>query len=115
MAWHWKDPTTFSARFPAAMREAAAALGEPILLTTSLSSSEIYGFATRFRWYRWCLRHRPGVQETLAVLDMTYSYRTQIIKHPFGYELFLTAKPTQLSEFFELNPDLAIEIETLCQ
>jgi len=115
MSWRYKDPRTFSAIYPRIMREAAAQPHIPTLFTSSLSREDLEDHKTRFRWFRWCIRQKPGMDFELTRLEETFDYRVSLDSDPFGLVLYLTARPTKLGDLFTLNPDLARTLPAYCQ
>ena len=115
MAWKYRSPFSFPARYPEALREAVAKLEVPILLHSGTLQSA-YDEAEQFRYCRWCLRKKPEVLYSLANLDLTYNIRTSVQALDRGRGLlYLSAKPTALSDLSSLNPHLDRIIADACQ
>lgn len=108
MTWRYRNIQTFPARYPSALREAVANLGDPILFNSYPTEADAADDCQTFRWYRWCLRERPDHDFVLGSYSDLYTFRISTEPQPSGSCLvYLTAKPTKLSELLELNPDLA--------
>jgi hypothetical protein len=115
MGWYYKPPQSFPATFVLSLRNAAAAPDTSIILASTSDIVEAKSIAEKFRYFRWCIRSEPTASSDLSEILDTFDVRT-IIKHDaVGYILYLTARPTKLSEFIRLNPDLAAQILPKCQ
>ena len=115
MPWHYRDIQTFSARFQTSMSEAVASLGEPILFNHYGSLAAAETVAETFRYFRWCIRTKPGINRTLDQFEALYQFRLSSETNAGRTFLFVTAKPTKLSELHSLNPHLADLISAECQ
>jgi hypothetical protein len=115
MSWHYRSPLAFPALFISTLREAAARPDEPIVLASSSRRGDIEALAERFRWFRWCIRQDITIIPGLNYILDNYDVRSSIEQDAVGFILFIIAKPTKVSEFIRLNPDLAREILADCQ
>jgi len=106
MSWRYKDPKTFPAYFAETMRKAAASPHEPQLFQSS-TTSDLSDLIDLFRRFRWCIRQRPENDRTLSRLELTLDFRLSRDTAPGGTLLYLTARPTKVSELLDLNPELA--------
>ena len=114
MAWTYRSPLSFPARYPAALRKAVANLSEPVLLHSG-TPEDVSSDAENFRHYRWCLRQRPDVDKILGSYLELYQFRTSIEHYPETGLLYLVAKPSKLSVLADLNPHLEDIILSECQ
>ena len=105
---------TFPATMLAQLREAAASPDTTIPLASSPDIIDIQILAERWRYFRWCIRAKFAIKDLTDICN-TYDLRTTIRRDEVGYILYLIAKPTKVSEFVRLNPDLAGEILPQCQ
>ena len=115
MGWHYKDIRTFPARFPIALREAVASLNSPILFETYATRDAALDDAERLSWFRWCIKQKPDVDKSLGEYVSLYQFRTKIDRSFGRFLLYLTAKPTRLSDLYALNPDLRDIITAECR
>jgi hypothetical protein len=115
MSWHYRDIQTFPARYSTAMIEAVAKLGTPILFNAYSSPHEANSVAETIRWFRWCIRQKPDVNSKLGNFEALYQFRITSETMQGRTWLYLTAKPTKLSELSALNPHLADLIAHECQ
>lgn len=115
MGWYYKPPSLFPASYLAAMREAAAIPDQPVIFHSAVRRAELDAISERFRWLKWCIRKEPNAVSELYQLLSTYDYRFKTVKDEVGWLLYLTAKPTKLSEFIRLNPELSAEVLPQCQ
>lgn len=106
MPWNYRDIRTFPARYPAAMREAVENLNEPIIFDNFANPIAARTVAEMLRWFRWCLRERPGVDRQLSLYEEMYQFRTSTEETAGRVFLYLTAKPTIRSALRDLNPHL---------
>ncbi len=112
MGWHYRLPSQFPATYLSGLREAKANSPDRIILGQFSRSYEAKALAEQFRWFRWCVRERPDAAKDLSTILEDYDVRTSIESSDiFGYILYVTAKPTKISEFVRLNPQLAESIE----
>jgi hypothetical protein len=107
VSWHYRDPRTFPARFPIALREAVSNLNEPIEFDNYPSEAKAEVVRATFRWYRWCLRQQPDVDRQLSRFEEIYQFRFSSEAAMGRIFLYLTAKPTILSTLRDLNPHIA--------
>jgi hypothetical protein len=110
MSWHYRSPHRFPALFLSLLRSAAAYPETPLVFHASPSRTNLETIAEQFRWFKWCIAKDPSVASDLYRLIETYDYRTKIEEDEIGYILRLYARPTKVSEFERLNPDLAAEV-----
>lgn len=114
MAWKYKSPHGFPARYPEAMRQAAAKPSTPILLFSGdYESAQVD--AEKFRHYRWCLRQKPLAMAAISSIELTYAIRTSCDRHGSEGLLYLTLTPSVLSDLSTLNPHLAGIVAEACQ
>lgn len=109
MSWHYRAPNAFPAIYITTLRQAAANPSAPIVFHSSASRADVEIIAERFRWFKWCVKQDESSTELLKILN-TYDIRSLIKEDEVGYILWITAKPTKLSEFVRLNPILANEM-----
>lgn len=114
MGWHYRLPQAFPAMYPVAIRTALQQLGEPVLLTYG-TKGEVEVVAEKFRWFKWCIREDPGAFMEFATVFDDYDIRTSSQYSAGNLILYVTAKPTKVSEFIRLNPELADEVLPDCQ
>jgi hypothetical protein len=114
MSWHYRAPAKFPALFHNVTREAALT-GEPVVFASSPSRADLEHIAEQFRWFKWCAAHDDGADKSLSNLVETYDFRSSIKEDEVGFILWLSARPTKVSEFIRLNPDLAREVLRECQ
>ena len=115
MGWWYKDPAKFPALFITVLRRAVAEPGSQILIFSSSTRSDVEAIAERFRWFRWCIRKVPSAHTELTRMLDKYQIRTKLIEDEVGFILSVIAKPTKVSEFERLNPDLAMMLLPDCQ
>lgn len=110
MGWWYKPPSVFPATYLASLRAAASQPGEALPFYSSEAESDCRVVAERFRYFRWCIRKPPIAAQDLYLITEAYELRTKLTQDEVGWILWLTAKPTKLSEFTRLNPELAFEV-----
>lgn len=110
MAWKYRSPTAFPARYPQALRLASAQPSIPQLIWAG-TPSEIFSESKRFLHYRWCIRQRPDACPDLAQILSLYNLRTS----SDGLGLFVTATESHISQLELLNPHLAGILEAESQ
>lgn len=115
MAWKYKPPQNFPAHFLAVLREAALYPNETVALGSDSRYRPVQALAEKFRHFRWCIREKPTAMNDLSLILDTFDIRTAITNDEVGFILSVIAKPTKLSEFVRLNPELASEILPGCQ
>lgn len=117
MGWHYKTPQTFPATYLDSLRAATSDPGGRVLLASLRDRRDIEVIAERFRHFRWCVRQIPNAHHEIFLLLETHEIRTMIEEDETikSFHLWLTAKPTKLSEFVRLNPELAGEVLSNCQ
>lgn len=106
MTWSYRSPDRFPARFPRALREAAASPTFPVMLFQG-PRSEVIADAENFRYYRWCLRQKPDHSSELYRILSTHQIRTSTEHRPEGSVLYVTAQSTRWGDLSGLNPHLA--------
>ena len=108
MPWSYRSPSIFPARFPQAIRAAAAKPSTPILLHSG-DPATLASDAENFRYYRWCVRQRPDYDRALASMLSAFTFRVSTEAPGFSplHLLYVTAKPAKLSELATLNPHLS--------
>lgn len=114
MTWHVRSPQSFPAHFPRILAEAIRFENRSILFGSYKSHGEANAVAAHFRHFRWCLRQQPGVMPRLSALESTYQFRLSrtheeaiVADQAKWIVLYLTATPTKLSQFVNLNPHLS--------
>ena len=115
MGWHYRPPANFPAVFANVLREAAATPDTPILLHSSANAKDVETIAERFRWFRWCIRQEPTSNVEFYHILEAFDIRTSTEKDAAGIVLYVTAKPTKISEVVRLNQELASELLPKCQ
>ncbi len=115
MGWTYRLPSMFAASYLITLRQAAASPETPIILYSSDSRKEVNAIAEKFRYLKWCIRQDLTASKDLSAILETYDVRSKITEDEVGFILWITAKPTKLSDFFNLNPDLALEVAAQCQ
>lgn len=116
MGWHYKPPQVFPATFLDALRQAVLQPGEKVLLASFPNRRATQAVAEHFRYFRWCIRKVPDAHHEMFTLLESHEVRTQMENDPIaGFHLWLTAKPTKLSEFERLNPELSAMVLRDCQ
>ena len=111
MAWHYKSPLAFPASYLAAIRRAANQLNEPVMLGGFTDIKKANALQEKFRWLKWCIRQEPSTVHDLSTIILNYDLRTYIQDDGvLGMILWLVVKPTKISEFALLNPELAKEV-----
>lgn len=115
MGWWYKPPQNFPAAFLSNLRQAALQPDEPLPIESFGTEAEAKALAEHYRYFRWAIRTKPEAMIELSNILETFDVRTAIKPDEVGYVLQLTAKPTKLSEFIRLNPDLADQILPECQ
>lgn len=108
MPWHYKHPNTFPAYFGATLKAAHESPNEPFMLGGFSSKSEAEVIAEKIRHYKWCIRQAP-IYDLQPILE-DFNVRTFIHNDGYAFILYLVVKPTKVSDFISLNPDLAREI-----
>lgn len=115
MAWYYKPPQSFPATFLVALRRAGDNPEVPQIVQSFENLRDAQTLAEQYRYFRWAIRQKPEAMHDLSKILSTYDVRTKIITDDFGSILYLIAKPTKLSEFITLNPDLADQVLPDCQ
>lgn len=111
MGWHYKSPLAFPAAHIASIRSAATNLNEPFILGSFTDIKKANILQEKFRWLKWCVRQEPSITPDLASIISNFDVRTFIQEDKgFGYILYLIIRPTKVSEFISLNPELAKEV-----
>lgn len=109
MPWHYKNPDTFAANIGATIRAATLDLNQPHILTAFRSRSEAEALQEMVRYYKYCVRNTPG--HSLSSTIENFDVRTSIkLDEVGGFTVLLTVRPTKISDFVELNADLAKEV-----
>lgn len=106
MGWYYRDPLSFPATFTQGFREAAAMYPNPLLLGTANHRQKLNGLAADFRWFRWCIREKPGAHSALEHIENNFQIRTWKENIEGTWFLYLEIKPTRLSEILRLNPHI---------
>ena len=115
MGWYYRPPANFPAFYPHSLREAALTPSIPTIVAATPTTKEINAIAETYRWFRWCIRSEPMANKELSSILENYEIRTSIETTNLGSILYVTAKPTKVSEFIRLNPELAGEVLPECQ
>lgn len=110
MSWNLRSPQSFPAHFSRIMLEAVAHEGRSVLFGSYRDHANAKHVAQQFRHFRWCIRQQPEIVPKLAVLETTFDFRLSSEEEYINLErwlvLYLTAQPTKLSQFVNLNPHL---------
>jgi hypothetical protein len=115
MPWFYRDPMVFPHSFHDGIFSPIAQLGSPVLLHIAESESEVLDVLERFRWFRWCIKQRPHLNPELYRAVCSHSFRASTSIQLSKFLIHITAQPNKVSDFIELNPDLANEILPQCQ
>lgn len=118
MGWYYRLPQKFPAMYPQIIRAAVSSLNVPQLLSYG-SPEEVSSIAETLRWFRWCIRYDPAADKEFSTIfenyDIRASTQTEIWNGKWQTLLYITAKPTKVSEFIRLNPELAGDVLSECQ
>lgn len=114
MGWYYRTPQMFPAVYLSTLRNAAASPDIPQVLGSG-TIADIKVLAEKFRWFRWCIREHPTAMMELTNILENYDIRASTEIHGAGAIIYITAKPTKISEFIRLNPDLSAEVLSECQ
>jgi hypothetical protein len=115
MSWHYRAPQLFPALFVNTLRTAASCPDQSVMLGADNDRHNINLLAEKFRWFKWCVRKRPEAMPDLFKILSTYDVRSKVFTDKAGSILFVIARPTKVSEFMRLNPELAAQIVPECQ
>lgn len=116
MTWTSRDFRSFPARFPIALRSAAASHPKPHPFGAFRHLSEANSEMELFRKYRYCLKHQPGVDFTLDHIISQFRFRVTKSFNLFGdTTLELHAIALTLPDLISLNPQIADLIRSECQ
>ena len=114
MSWYYRRPQMFPAVYLNTLRNAANHPTVPQVLGSGMVK-EIEVLAEKFRWFRWCIRQEPMAYRELTNILETFDIRASTEIFGAGAMLYITARPTKVSEFILLNPELSAEILLECQ
>lgn len=114
MGWHYRLPQAFPAMYPQIIRAAVSSLNIPQLLTYG-APQEVSAVAETLRWFRYCVRYDPTAAPEFTTIFESYDIRASTENDKAGTLLYVTAKPTKVSEFIRLNPELALDVLSECQ
>lgn len=118
MGWYYRLPQAFPAMYPQIIRLAVSLLNVPQLLTYG-TPKEVASIAETLRWFRWCVKQDPTAFKEFYNIFESYDIRastqTEIWHGEFQTLLYITAKPTKVSEFIRLNPEIAGDVLPECQ
>jgi hypothetical protein len=115
MPWTYRDPMVFPRSFHDGIFAPIAQLGTPVLFHIADSESELTSVLERFRWFRWCVKQQPSLTPELFQAISAHSFRASTSAQLSKLLIYITAQPNKVSDFIELNPDLANEILPQCQ
>ena len=93
-----------------AIRSAADEPDVPQILGGFTQLAKAKTYAEKFRHLKWCIRQDATIKPDLNLLLHKFNFRTSIHMDTLGFILYLTARPTKLSDFVEHNPELAEEL-----
>lgn len=110
MSWHYRSPLSFPALYTSALIKAGEWINDYVIVDARATLREAQRLAADFRWFKWCIRQNAGVRSDLFSILDTYDVRTQVREDEIGFILLVVARPTKLSEFMRLNPELAEEV-----
>lgn len=114
MGWYYRLPQAFPAMYPQIIRSAVMSLNVPQLLTYG-TPKEVAAIAETLRWFRWCVKQDPGASIEFANIFEIFDIRASTSWDEASVLLYITAKPTKVSEFIRLNPELAGDVLSECQ
>lgn len=110
MSWHYRSPQSFPALFTMSLQKAAQYPDNFVMISAAPTRAEIDKQAEQFRWFKWCIRQNVTASRSLANILDDHDVRARIKEDDLGFILFIIARPTKLSEFIRLNPQLAEEV-----
>lgn len=110
MSWYYNPPQSFPMYYFATLRQASSRPNNSIIFKSFATHKEALASAEHFRYFRWCIRQDPNANKEMANILSNYEIRTFLTSDAFGHFLNLIAKPTKLSEFIRLNPELSEQI-----
>lgn len=113
MAWHYRNPLVFPTMYVNALRTAAKCPNQSVMITSAVEYNQISIYAEQFRRFKWCIKVKPEAAPDLLKILQNFDCRTKIVNDEMGYILYLTARPTKVSEFERLNPELAKSIGSM--
>ena len=106
MGWSYRDPKTFPAVFYEGVREAIKYPGKPILTYSSQSRSDAQAKAEMLRWWKWCLKAKPGMDIQSERLLDGFTIRSTVSTSLSTHSLYITAREARLGDIRALNPEL---------
>ncbi len=112
MGWYYKSPQKFPAEFTRVLIQASNSPDEAIILGVFNTREELDEFAERFRWFRWCIRKEPDAARQLTSILDSFEVRASSEVELNSHILRITARPTKVSEFERLNPELTSSIQS---
>jgi len=101
---------TFPASVLVAIRQASVFPNEPYMLGGFTQIEKAKRLAEKIRHLRWCVKQDATVTPDLNLIFNKFDLRTSITEDHLGFILWITARPTKVSDFIELNPELADEV-----
>lgn len=115
MGFYFRDPQTFPAIFPEALRQAHSNPDQWITVYRTKSRSDCEAKLGLFKWYRWCIKQKASAYPDLASILETSKIRGKVDFHNETYQLLARSQPDLIPSLQSLNPHLSDLFQSDCQ